>query len=170
MRIAEKNVDDALARARGVSAPNLALKVKASHHEQASMEMEEEMVEGIPEDMKYAHAEHMALAQRAFMKKWKSTSPSKPKVTNRVRTCYNCGNQNHFFVECPYERVVDHNGRLVRKEMKPKSYPPRNSDKKRVIPNRALMTEEEYPSGDDASRDGRHCQTHLFLIPLCFPK
>jgi hypothetical protein len=26
-------------------------------------------VEGSPEDMKYAHAEHMALAQRAFMKK-----------------------------------------------------------------------------------------------------
>jgi hypothetical protein len=113
--------------------------------------MEEEMVEGSPEDMKYAHAEHMALAQRAFMKKWKSTSPSKTKVTNRVRTCYNCGNQNHFIVECPYERVEDHNGRLVRKEMKPKSYPPRNPDKKRVIPNRALVMQEEYPSGDDAS-------------------
>jgi hypothetical protein len=35
--------------------------------------------------------------------------------------------------------------------MKPKSYPPRNSDKKKVIPNRALVTQEEYPSGDDAS-------------------
>jgi hypothetical protein len=33
----------------------------------------------------------------------------------------------------------------------PKSYPPRNSNKKRVIPNRALMTQEEYPSGDDES-------------------
>jgi hypothetical protein len=45
------------------------------------------MMEGSPKDMKYAHAEHMALAQRAFLKKWKSISPSKPKVTNRVRTC-----------------------------------------------------------------------------------
>jgi hypothetical protein len=44
---------------------------------------------GSPEDIKYAHAEHMALAQRAFMKKWKSSSTSNPKVTNRVRTCYN---------------------------------------------------------------------------------
>jgi hypothetical protein len=35
--------------------------------------------------------------------------------------------------------------------MKPKSYPPRNFDKKRIIPNRALMTQEEYPSSDDAS-------------------
>jgi hypothetical protein len=69
MRIAEKNEDDALAHARGVRAPNLALKDKVSHHEEASGEMEEEMVEGSLEKMKYAHAEHMALAERAFMKK-----------------------------------------------------------------------------------------------------
>jgi hypothetical protein len=49
--------------------------------------------------------------------------------------------------------VDDHNGRLVRKEMKTKSYPPRNSDKKRAIPPRALFTQEEYPFGDDASDD-----------------
>jgi hypothetical protein len=49
--------------------------------------------------------------------------------------------------------VEDHNGRLVRKEMKTKSYPPSNSDKKRAIPSRALVTQEEYPSGDDASDD-----------------
>jgi hypothetical protein len=47
--------------------------------------------------------------------------------------------------------VEDHNGRLIRKEMKPKSYPPRNSDKNIVIPNRALVTLEEYPASDDAS-------------------
>jgi hypothetical protein len=134
-KIAEKNADDALARARGVCAPNLALKAKVSYHEEASLEEEEEeIVEGSPEYMKYAHAEHMALAQRAFMKKWKSSSPSKPKATSRVRTCYNCGNQKHFIVDCPHERVEDHNGRLVRKEMKAKSYPPRNSDKKKAIP------------------------------------
>jgi hypothetical protein len=49
--------------------------------------------------------------------------------------------------------VEDHNGRLVRKEMKAKSYPPRNSDKKKAVPIRALMTQEEDPSGDDASDD-----------------
>jgi hypothetical protein len=103
--------------------------------------------------MKYAHAEHMALAQKAFMNKWNSSSPSKPKATSRVRTCYNYGNQNHFIADCPYERVEDHNGRLVRKEMKAKSYPPRNSDKKKVVLIRALKTQEEYPSGDDASDD-----------------
>jgi hypothetical protein len=69
-KISEKNADDALACARGFRAPNLALKAKVSYHEEASLEEEqEEIVEGIPEDMKYAHAEHMALAQRAFMKK-----------------------------------------------------------------------------------------------------
>jgi hypothetical protein len=90
-------------------------------------------MEGSFEDMKYSHAEHMALAQRAFMKKWKSTSPSKPKVAKRVWTCYSCGKTNHFIVECPYERVEDQNGSLIHKEMKPKNYSPRNSDKRKVI-------------------------------------
>jgi hypothetical protein len=154
-KIAEKNADDALARARGVRAPNLALKAKVSYHEEGSLEEvdEEEVMGGSPKDMRYAHAKHMALAQRAFMKKWKSSSPSKPKATSRVRTCYNCGNQKHFIADCPYERVEDNNGRLVCKEMKTKSYPPRNSDKKRVIPPRSLFTQEEYLSSDDASDD-----------------
>jgi hypothetical protein len=129
------------------------LKAKVTYHEEASLVEEEEVMSGSLEDMKYAHAEHMALAQKAFLKKWKSTSPSKPKATSRVRTCYNCGNHNHFIAKCPYERVEDHNGRLVRKEMKSKSYPQRNSDKKRDLPILALMTQEEYPSGDDASDD-----------------
>jgi hypothetical protein len=49
--------------------------------------------------------------------------------------------------------VEDHNGRLVRKEMKAKSYPPRNSDKKKAVPIHALTTQEEYLSGEDASDD-----------------
>jgi hypothetical protein len=87
------------------------------------------------------------------MKKWKSSSTSNPKATSRVRTCYNCGNQHHFIADCPYEIVEDHNGRLVRKEIKAKSYPSRNSDKKKVVPIHAFTTQEEYPSGDDASDD-----------------
>jgi hypothetical protein len=170
IRIAEKNADDALAHARGVRAPNLALKAKVSHHEEASMEEEEEMVGGSPEDMKYAHAEHMALGQRAFLKKWKSSSPSKPNATSRVRACYNCGNQNHFIADCPYERVEDHNRRLVRKEMKPKSYPLRNSDKKRAIPIRALVIQEEYPSGEDASDDKEVGMAAIAIAkPTSFP-
>jgi hypothetical protein len=108
-------------------------------------------MEGSVEDMKYSYAEHMALGQRAFMKKWKSTSPSNPKVTKRVRTCYNSRNTNHFIAECPYERVEDHNGRLIRKEIESNTYPPRNSDKKKVIPSRAFVTQEEYPSRDEES-------------------
>jgi hypothetical protein len=119
---------------------------------------------GSPEDMKYAHAEHMALAQRAFMKKWKSSSPSKPKATTRVRTCYNCGNQHHFIAEYPYERVEDHNGRLVCKEMKAKSHPPRNFDKKKAISIHALTTQEEYPSGDDSS-DGEEVGKAAIVKP-----
>jgi hypothetical protein len=40
MRIAEKNADDALARARGFRSPNVALKDNVSHYEEASVEME----------------------------------------------------------------------------------------------------------------------------------
>jgi hypothetical protein len=47
--------------------------------------------------------------------------------------------------------VEDHNGRLVRKEMKAKSYPPRNLHKKKAVPIHALTTQEKYTSGDDAS-------------------
>jgi hypothetical protein len=74
--ISEKNADDALAHARGVRAPNLALKAKVSYHEEASLEEEEEeeIMGGSPEDMMYAHANNMALDERAFMNKWKSTS------------------------------------------------------------------------------------------------
>jgi hypothetical protein len=47
--------------------------------------------------------------------------------------------------------VEDHNGRLVCKEMKAKSHPPRNFDKKKAVPIHALTTQEEYLSGDDSS-------------------
>jgi hypothetical protein len=67
--ISEKNMDDALARARGVHTPNLALTAKVTYHKDESLLEEEEVMGGSPKDMKYAHAEHMALAQRAFMKK-----------------------------------------------------------------------------------------------------
>jgi hypothetical protein len=153
------------------------LKAKVSYHEEASLkEEEEEIVEGSPEDMKYAYAEYMALAQRAFIKKWKSSSPSKPKATSRVRTCYNCGNQKHFIADCPYERVEDHNGRLICKEMKAKSYPPRNSNKKKAIPIRALTTQKEYPFDDDVSDDDEVGRVAIAIAKptssssLCFRK
>jgi hypothetical protein len=41
MRIAEKNMGDALAHAHGVHTPNLVLKAKVSHHEESRVEMEE---------------------------------------------------------------------------------------------------------------------------------
>jgi hypothetical protein len=63
-KISEKNVDDALAHARGVRAPNLALKAKVSYLEESSLVEEDEVMSGSPEKMKYAHAEHMAPAQR----------------------------------------------------------------------------------------------------------
>jgi hypothetical protein len=45
-KISKNNADDALARARGVRAPNLALKAKVSYHEEASLVEEEEVMSG----------------------------------------------------------------------------------------------------------------------------
>jgi hypothetical protein len=59
--------------------------------------------------------------------------------------------------------VEDHNGRLVRKEMKAKSHPPRNFDKKKAVPIHALTTQEEYLSGDDSS-DGEEVEKDAIAI------
>jgi hypothetical protein len=72
-------------------------------------------------------------------------------------------------VDCPYERVEDHNGKLVRKEMKAKSYPPRNSDKKKDVPIHASTTQEEYPFSDDASDDGEVGRAAIAIVKPTSP-
>ena len=71
-----------------------------------------------------------------------------------MRTCYNCGNQDHFNAECPYENGEDHSGKLI---LKDKSKAPH---KKPLVkksgfdickkPSKyVLISREEYSSGDE---------------------
>src|SRR3954471_11512080 len=107
-KVALDKCNRALGERRG---GNLALKAKA-------MEMEDEVeadhdscATSSPEDIKYDLNEYLALAARTFCKnpaQFKS-SLNKKDVTNRAggfrtRVCYNCGLQDHFISECPYEK------------------------------------------------------------------
>ena len=112
----------------------------------------------------------MALAARAFWgNKGRSSKPrdnsrynsSGPRQSEpRVRNCYNCGNTNHFIADCPFENKEDNGGRLVRKD-KPKFSPNKNFGNKNFANKnlakkpqaRALVTHEEYPSGDEEEEE-----------------
>ena len=133
MDIAKKNAEEIVARAHGARKTNLALKAKVMEESD-----EDEAIEWAPEDMKYDYHEHMALAAKKFWGNNRRGSKPRdnsrysprdssrdnsrgfsnsPKESNqRARTCYNCGDKNHFVADCHFERREDHGGRLVRKD------------------------------------------------------
>jgi hypothetical protein len=83
-----------------------------SSEEVARDDKKEEEEEESAENIKYADVKHMALVQEAFwsprhnkIRGRREPSASKSKFTNKVRMCYNCGNINHFIVDCFYEKV-----------------------------------------------------------------
>ena len=115
MDISKKNADELVARAHNARKPNLALKAKA--HEDS--ESDEDTIEWGPEYLKYNYHEYMALASKNFWNgnKTRGSRPrgfsprdnsryyprdssrgfSKgPKEGQKARTCYNCGDKNHF--------------------------------------------------------------------------
>jgi hypothetical protein len=110
-KVEMKNAEDARARALGMRrGGNLALKAKAMEYEEEGSE-EESVFAWCPENIKYDYNDHMALAARTFWRDGKfkpkgnqrSDSSGQKFGGPRLRTCYNCNNQNHFIAECPYE-------------------------------------------------------------------
>ncbi|KAK1679577.1 hypothetical protein QYE76_040425 [Lolium multiflorum] len=164
--ISKKNAEDLVARAHNTRKPNLALKMKV--HE--ASESDEDPIEWGPDDLKINYHEHMALAAKKFWdgNKSRSTRPRRsrdsprsfsksPREGLRGRTCYNCGDKNHFVAECMFERREDHGGRLIRKE-KFKSlskgfskFSPKSDDDKVSFTKkpRAFIIREEYSSDED---------------------
>ena len=99
MEILNSTADIKLAHQGVNKMPSLALKEKEV---QVCVEEDEEDVG--PEDTKYTFSEHMALASRQFWgnkKNFKSNSSSFKPKGQWIRTCFNCGNVSHFFVDCP---------------------------------------------------------------------
>ncbi|KAK1615927.1 hypothetical protein QYE76_021444 [Lolium multiflorum] len=170
--ISKKNAEDLVARAHNSRKPNLSLKMKV--HE--ASESDEDPIEWGPDDLKINYHEHMALAAKKF---WdgnmsRSTRPRRsrdsprsfsksPREGQRGRTCYNCGDKNHFVADCMFERREDHGGRLIRKD-KFKSlskgfskFSPKSDDDK-VSPNkkpRAFIIREEYSSDEDGEHEDK---------------
>ncbi|KAK1556099.1 hypothetical protein QYE76_018848, partial [Lolium multiflorum] len=115
-----------------------------------------------PDDLEYHYNDHMAFHAKTF---W--VDPSKVKEDNikrnnssgfkslgpKTRSCYNCGDKNHFIAQCPYEHRETHGGRLIPKIMSKESKAPNkkfyNKSKKDKRPSRiVLMTKEEYSSDE----------------------
>ena len=69
-----------------------------------------------------------------------------------MRTCYNCGNVSHFVADCPYEKREDNGGKLIRKD-KTKSFPSKNNNFAKKVPQKGLVAHEEYDSDDDDDDD-----------------
>ncbi|KAK1609416.1 hypothetical protein QYE76_033089 [Lolium multiflorum] len=170
--ISKKNAEDLVARAHNSRKPNLALKMKV--HE--ASESDEDPVEWGPDDLKINYHEHMALAAKKF---WdgnmsRSTRPRRsrdsprsfsksPREGQRGRTCYNCGDKNHFVADCMFERREDHGGRLIRKD-KFKSlskgfskFSPKSDDDKVSFTKkpRAVIIREEYSSDEDGEHEDK---------------
>ncbi|KAK1620384.1 hypothetical protein QYE76_025901, partial [Lolium multiflorum] len=171
--ISKKNVEDLVARAHNSCKPNLALKIKV--HE--ASESDEDPIEWGSDDLKINYHEHMALAAKKF---WdgnvsRNTRPRRsrdsprrlsksPREGTKGRTCYNCGDKNHFVADCMFERREDHGGRLIPKDRyKPLSkgfskFSPRSDDDK-VSSNkkpRAFIIREEYSSDEDGEHEDKH--------------
>ncbi|KAK1610929.1 hypothetical protein QYE76_034602 [Lolium multiflorum] len=168
--ISKKNAEDLVARAHNSRKPNLALKMKV--HE--ASESDEDPVEWGSDDLKINYHEHMALAAKKF---WDGNMPRSsrlrrshdsprrfskgPREGTKERTCYNCGDKNHFVADCMFERREDHGGRLIPKD-KHKSlskgfskFSPRSDDDK-VSSNkkpRAFIIREEYSSDEDGEHE-----------------
>ncbi|KAK1648595.1 hypothetical protein QYE76_066400 [Lolium multiflorum] len=114
--------------------------------------------EGHSEELKRDLHGHIALLTKSF---WRDPSNYKLKGNQRgdakaprFRTCYNCGNQDHFIAECPYENREDHGGKLI---LKDKSKVPRKKpfvkksgyDITKKPSKYVLIACEEYSSGEE---------------------
>jgi len=178
-----KNSETILARSLAGKCPNLALKAKVEFEEYEEDEDEGDVDWG-NDKLKHDYNDHMALAAKTFwVSKAKNTKsrdnprgrssssrPSGPRPSGpRLRTCFNCGNSNHFKAECPYENREDHGGRLIRKD-KTKPPPNKNAGNKNFpnnrAPQRGLVALEQYDTGDEGEEEGERAVAAIATTTL----
>ena len=167
MDILKKTSEENLIRAKYLSQhSNLALKANVTSTPTPSEAPQQEEVEITEENCNYEFNDHMNLAAQAFWKNkkfvktntfnpnnynannynnYKGASSSKPKG-QRSRKCFNCGNNDHFVAECPYEKREENGGRLVLKGKTKSSFNKKPTKKRQP---RMLLVQEEYTSGEE---------------------
>src|SRR3954465_4776065 len=156
-KVATKNAKDARARAMGKQkGVNVALKTSVADHD-------EDDIEGMdcPGDVKRIHGQYMAFYARNI---WKDPTKAKSELERKsgaygrkengpkLRTCFNCGDRQHFVAECPYQSREDNGGRLILKEKSKapckKQFVKKNAPFKKQ-PKIVLVAQEEYSSGSE---------------------
>ncbi|KAK1613061.1 hypothetical protein QYE76_036734 [Lolium multiflorum] len=118
-KVESKIAVDSRVRAIGMKrSENLVLKAHVSVEDDE--DLMETKYEGHSEELKRDLHGHIALLTKSF---WRDPSKYKLKGKQRVdakglrvRNCYNCGKQDHFIAECPYENREDHGGKLIPKD------------------------------------------------------
>ena len=68
----------------------------------------------------------------------------------KARTCFNCGDSEHFVAECPFKSSIENGGRLIKKN----NFIPKTKSFIKKVASRALIAKEgEYISGGEESED-----------------
>ncbi|KAK1668397.1 hypothetical protein QYE76_056556 [Lolium multiflorum] len=185
LKVLEQNSHDSRNRAIGMSrGTNLALTVNFVEEVNPQEPYRTSWSMSYPEDLELHYNDHMALHAKSF---W--VDPSKAKEDNikrnntsgfkssgpRSRSCYNCGDKNHFIAQCPYEHRETHGGRLIPKDKskdskgKDSKAPNKklyNKGKKGKRPSRiVLVTKEEYSSDEvESSSDEEESSKEVAAI------
>ena len=68
----------------------------------------------------------------------------------KARTCFNCGDSEHFVAECPFKSIIENGGRLIKKN---NFIPKTKSFIKKAAPRALIANEGEYISGGEESED-----------------
>ena len=57
----------------------------------------------------------------------------------KARTCFNCGDSEHFVADCPYNSKIENGGKLIKKT----NFVPKNKNFMKKVPQRAIVTNEQ---------------------------
>lgn len=154
MNMLKESSDDVLARVNGMKRVSLAL--KATPYEEESND--DGALTYVPSEKEkwQSHNECLALAQHNWWKKGdfrSNATKNKGRESSsmkKARTCFNCGDSEHFVAECPFKSRIENGGRLIKKN----NFAPKNKNFMKKVPQKAMMAnEQEYLSGGEESED-----------------
>ena len=111
MNMLKNSSEDTIARVNGTRRASLALKA-ISHEEEESSDDGASTYEPSEKEKRKSHSECLALAGLNWWKKGdfrSNATKNKRKEGSsmkKARTCFNCGDSEHFVAECPFRRRI----------------------------------------------------------------